>query len=209
MRVTWYYRYMWTIRIDGHPTITCRTAGAALNSYTGALHWKSDGHDVALYEAGRRILPLRPWTRRSEYVQSSRQTPEWHLRAACRDIGEADKIFFPHQKAQEQIGPGEASQYCNTCPVMYQCLKSALDGNEWGTWGGMTQSERARLKQQTKPADYATVAKLRDLLEVVLPPCEACGRHRKEKNESGMCAPCFYAARRAEKAAGAAEAVAV
>lgn len=197
---------MWTIRIDGNPTITCRTAGAALNSYTGALHWMSKGHDVALYEAGRRILPARPWTRGSEHVERTRLTPDWHLQANCRETPGADEIFFPHTKVQEALGASTAKQYCGPCPVLYLCLKSALDNNEVGTWGGMTQSERTRLKAQVKPSQYATVEQLQDLVEIEFPECNLCGKHRREKAESGMCTTCYYATRR-EAEAGDAEAL--
>ncbi|UTN91874.1 WhiB family transcription factor [Streptomyces phage Stuff] len=191
---------MWTIRIDGNPTITCRTPVAALRNYEGAKHWKTRGHDVALYRAGARVIPERPWTPRSTSMELNRVTPPWHKDAACRNLGSADLIFFPVKSVEDRIGAGEAKAYCDVCPVMYECLKAALDGNEHGTWGGLTHSERLRLKSKMKPSDYATLDALQDYLEVQMPRCSACDRHRKEKDGSGMCAECFYAARRAEEA---------
>lgn len=130
-------------------------------------------------------------------------TPSWHAEAACRDLGEADKIFFPHAKEQEQFGASAAVPYCGVCPVMYECLKAALDGNEYGTWGGMTHSERLRLKSRIRSEDVRTVADLRELLEVTMPRCADCDRHRKPK-EGGRCAECHRAHLKAEEAAEAA-----
>jgi len=127
-------------------------------------------------------------------------TPPWHMKAACRSLGEADSIFFPAPTVAERVGAGEAKAYCDTCPVMYECLKAALDGNEHGTWGGLTHSERLRLKSKMKPEHFETVEALQDYLELVMPRCSQCDRHRKNKEDSGMCAECFYAARRAEAA---------
>jgi WhiB family redox-sensing transcriptional regulator len=118
-------------------------------------------------------------------------TPPWHMEAACRDIGEPE-IFFPHKTDQDRYGPAAAGPYCNACPVMYECLKTALDGNEFGTWGGMTQSERVKLKNRVTRDEYATVEQLRELLEVTMPRCLDCDRHRKTK-EGGRCAGCHRA----------------
>lgn len=200
MRVSWYYRYMWTIRINGHPTVTCKTPTAALTAYRMAEHWKTQGHDVALYRAGTRAIPERPWSPRSTSMELNRVTPPWHKDAACRNLGSADLIFFPVKSVEERIGAGEAKAYCDACPVMYECLKAALDGNEHGTWGGMTQTERARLRSKMKPANFATLDALQNYLEREMPRCSVCDRHRKNKEGSGMCAECFYAARRAEEA---------
>lgn len=127
-------------------------------------------------------------------------TPPWYLKAACRDVGEPDEIFFPVKLRDEAPSFNEAKTYCDVCPVMYECLKKALDDNEWGTWGGMTTTERQVLRRTLKPAQYATVEQLQDLMEITLPKCSVCDRHRKEKADSGMCTTCFYAAKRLEAA---------
>lgn len=126
-------------------------------------------------------------------------TPSWHAEAACRSLGEPE-IFFPHATEQEKFGAAAARPYCDTCPVMYECLKAALDGNEWGTWGGMTHAERLRLKSRIKKETVRTVDDLRELLEVTMPRCLDCDRHRKPK-EDGRCAECARAHVKAEEAA--------
>ncbi|UTN93048.1 WhiB family transcription factor [Streptomyces phage Marky] len=135
-------------------------------------------------------------TRKTYAPDIGSMTPSWHMEAACRTIGEPE-IFFPHATEQEKFGASAAMPYCAACPVMYECLKAALDGNEYGTWGGMTHSERLKLKQRIKREDYATVEALRETLEVTLPRCVDCGQHRKPKAED-RCAECFRAYEKAE-----------
>ena len=181
---------MWTVRINGNPTVTCSTAGAALTSYGTAQHWKEQGHDVALYRAGARLLPARPWTSRSTYMEINMATPPWHMAAACRDIAAPD-IFFPHPKEQEQFGAAPTKPYCGACPVVYECLFAAILDNEYGTWGGMTQGDRKRLKDRIKKSDVSvtSVDELRYYLEEILPRCRDCDQHRSHK-EDGRCADC-------------------
>jgi len=129
-------------------------------------------------------------------IVSSRSTPQWHAYAACRNLGEADRIFFPVRSVEERIGVGEAKTYCDACPVMYDCLKAAFDGAEYGIWGGLTHAERLTLRSKMRPSHFATVKALEAFLEQDLPKCSVCARHRKNKKGSGMCAECFYATRR-------------
>jgi hypothetical protein len=142
-------------------------------------------------------------------TDTNRATPWWHMQAACRQLG-SPEIFFPTPTVEKTNGLGDAKPYCEACPVMYECLKAAFDGNEYGTWGGLTQSERTKLRQKIKPEDFATVERLREVLEDELPRCTECGNHRKEK-WGGYCATCFrdapaelkaeYAEHRAEQKA--------
>lgn len=128
-------------------------------------------------------------------------TPTWRAEAACRN-SDSPELFFPHSTSQMRDGAAGARLYCNTCPVVYECLKEALDGNEYGTWGGMTHHERIRLRTRIKPSDYATVGKLRETLEVTLPRCVDCDRHLKPKAE-GRCTECYRVYVKAEAAAEA------
>jgi hypothetical protein len=193
---------MWTVSIDCNTTVSCRTPGAALTAYRMAEHWKTRGHDVALTRAGVRAIPGSPWTARSTHMELNLTAPQWHGQAACRNLGNADKIFFPVRSVEESVGVGDAKRYCDVCPVLYHCLKAAFDGNELGVWGGMTYVERTVLRNNgLKPEHFATPEALRDYLEDVKPLCSGCGRHRKEKDDSGMCSECFYADLRAQRAA--------
>lgn len=36
---------------------------------------------------------------------------------------------------------------CEGCPVQAQCLKYAMDNNEYGVWGGTTERQRARIRK--------------------------------------------------------------
>lgn len=114
--------------------------------------------------------------------------PTWRDDGAC--LSEPVSLFFPDgEKGRNAVQAEQAKAVCARCPVLYECLKAALDGNEYGIWGGMTEQERRNLKNKTSVAQYATVDMLVDLLENVLPACDRCGQHRKEKAD-GMCATC-------------------
>lgn len=128
-------------------------------------------------------------------------TDSWHMDAACRSIGEPE-IFFPQPTEQKKYGAAGAMPYCGACPVMYECLKAALDGGEYGTWGGMTHTDRLRLKSRVTREQYATVEALRELLEVTMPRCVGCDRHRKPKAED-RCAECYRVYVKAQEAAAA------
>lgn len=60
-------------------------------------------------------------------------------------------LFFPERG--QDAGPAKA--LCRQCPVRAACLSWALDtGQKHGIWGGMTESQRRRLRR-TAPADLA------------------------------------------------------
>lgn len=60
-------------------------------------------------------------------------------------------IFFPEGKRDEVASKtARAKALCSACPVAEACLMSALDGKEWGIWGGATESERQTMKRNRK-----------------------------------------------------------
>jgi WhiB family redox-sensing transcriptional regulator len=68
-------------------------------------------------------------------------------RAAC--IGEDPELFFPIG----DTGPAllqieEAKAVCRRCPLIESCLQGALDRNESGVWGGLSEKERRSLKRR-------------------------------------------------------------
>lgn len=81
----------------------------------------------------------------------------WRSAAACRSA-EPD-LFFPISasgKALEQVA--EAKAICARCPVRSQCLAFSLRTRQpHGIWGGMTEEERAFIRQQGA-ADLATAS---------------------------------------------------
>jgi WhiB family redox-sensing transcriptional regulator len=64
---------------------------------------------------------------------------DWTLKAACRG-GDPNALFVGGAAQQA------AKRICHGCVVRYDCLGEALDGRqEWGIWGGFTESERRAL----------------------------------------------------------------
>ena len=72
----------------------------------------------------------------------------WRSAAACRSAD--PDLFFPISafgQALEQVA--EAKAICARCPVRRQCLAFALRTRQaHGIWGGMTEEERALIRQQ-------------------------------------------------------------
>jgi len=68
----------------------------------------------------------------------------WVDQALCRKFNDPE-IWFPDEAGDTAAGQ-EAKEICMQCPVRTACLEWALANNEWGIWGGMGISQRARLK---------------------------------------------------------------
>ncbi len=76
-------------------------------------------------------------------------TGEWEVRALCRGA-DAD-LFFTPGVAQEY----RAKAVCRTCPVRWECLAYALSHRvEHGIWGGLTDRERRRVLNRTRPPSW-------------------------------------------------------
>lgn len=81
----------------------------------------------------------------------------WRDSAACRDLPDADPIFFPVGERGTNLGNGkrtpdyrEALRYCSVCPAVAPCLAEALAvertaGSRFGVWGGTTPEMRAQM----------------------------------------------------------------
>lgn len=88
----------------------------------------------------------------SAHGLETRRAPDWRATAACRD--EDPELFFPlgtegHWALQIQ----QAKTVCARCPVIRDCLASALQNPSEGIFGGLTQPERHNLRrQQTRAA---------------------------------------------------------
>ncbi len=86
--------------------------------------------------------------------------PVWERDAACAGAGpETARLFF-----SDDIGEiAEAKRMCATCPVIVECLDTAIARNEqWGVWGGqlfvagrivMTKRRRGRPPKHPRPED--------------------------------------------------------
>ena len=78
---------------------------------------------------------------------------DWRQDAACRDLDKA--IFFPD--SEEETGAAKA--VCATCPVRDACLEFALvTRQDDGVWGGLTETERRRLRRRRQEAARRTAA---------------------------------------------------
>ena len=85
----------------------------------------------------------------------------WREDAACAETD--PDAFFPEMGKSAE----PAKSVCARCPVVAECLKAAVEGNEeFGVWGGLTTSERRPLRAEfvrgTRPrkvASHAAVAR--------------------------------------------------
>lgn len=70
----------------------------------------------------------------------------WLDRAVCR--GEDPEIFFPQSRQGDSpVRTALAKAICGRCPVSDACLQWALRTDQRiGVWGGLTESERRRIK---------------------------------------------------------------
>lgn len=78
--------------------------------------------------------------------------PEWHLRAAC--FGTKAMHFFPpdSEVSEERAVIYAKRDYCDHCPVLVQCLESALFNGDVGIWAGMTTYQRNQLRRKRNRA---------------------------------------------------------
>lgn len=90
---------------------------------------------------------------------------EWARWAECAKPDAAP--MFPSDA--DEAGIVAAKDNCRVCPVLVECLESALaKGEQWGVWGGLTTDERAAIRrnearQARRTGDArATAAELAD-----------------------------------------------
>lgn len=72
-------------------------------------------------------------------------------------------LFFREDVASQQ----KALAICAGCPLQKSCLSYALDNEEYGVWGGTTESQRAALRGENKlitPEQRIQAARIRDAL---------------------------------------------
>ena len=67
----------------------------------------------------------------------------WQERALCAQTD--PEAFFPEKGGSTR----EAKKVCRACEVRAECLEYALAHDErFGIWGGMSERERRRLRQE-------------------------------------------------------------
>lgn len=79
-------------------------------------------------------------------------TDEWHVLAACRATD--PDLFFGsdgERPAERQAREAAAKRICAGCPVVAECLASAVAGRErYGIWGNSTEEERRGLRRRSE-----------------------------------------------------------
>jgi WhiB family transcriptional regulator, redox-sensing transcriptional regulator len=75
---------------------------------------------------------------------------EWQAVGVCRDRASA-QFFHPDDdlgRISRRLREAAAKRLCRSCPVRVECASHALSvGEEYGVWGGFTETERARLRE--------------------------------------------------------------
>lgn len=80
-------------------------------------------------------------------LDSPRSELQWMHDAACKGI----HPDFMHPQKDEPAAQRAAKEVCQTCPVVEDCAEWGL-WEEQGVWGGMSVSERERLRKgQIRP----------------------------------------------------------
>lgn len=86
-------------------------------------------------------------------LTNPRTDVRWREDAACRGVD--TDVFFP--VTEEEAGP--AKTVCASCPVREECLEFALQTRqEDGVWGGLTETERRRLRRRLRERARSTAA---------------------------------------------------
>jgi WhiB family transcriptional regulator, redox-sensing transcriptional regulator len=80
----------------------------------------------------------------------------WHNQGFC--IGEdPNVVFFP---SHGDLGI-QARQICAACAVRDDCLRYAIEADEFGIWGGIDQDERRNLRRRQRRKEAAVCGKTR------------------------------------------------
>lgn len=73
---------------------------------------------------------------------------DWRHGGSCRGT-DTEMFFSPEDREQRTVRARRerrAKQICQDCPVLPECRTHALTAAEhYGIWGGMSETERARL----------------------------------------------------------------
>lgn len=84
----------------------------------------------------------------------------WRELAACRGMDVNLFYGFDGEEAALRIRRERlVKAVCEECPVKEQCLEAAVNGGEFGVWGGLTQNQRkVRLKKMRRAERLAKTA---------------------------------------------------
>ncbi len=91
-------------------------------------------------ELARLASEVRPLT--ESWPLPTEEDQAWRDAARCRGLD--PDLFYPTRGGD----PEPARAVCRQCPVRTHCLAAAIVGGEkFGTWGGLTELERRRLRR--------------------------------------------------------------
>lgn len=90
------------------------------------------------------------------------ETSDWQENARCnpnnREESMHPDVFYPDDKDNKALKA--AKEICGRCVVDKECLQAALDQDErFGVWGGLSQSERQRLKIEQRKQSSSSILK--------------------------------------------------
>jgi WhiB family redox-sensing transcriptional regulator len=82
----------------------------------------------------------------------------WQEAGACRDADlrlffspDGDDATSTERAVERRRRIREAIRICEQCPVRQVCRRYALEnGEKFGVWGGLTETERRRLRSQAQ-----------------------------------------------------------
>ena len=83
------------------------------------------------------------WTEAPQWDGAPAAPEAWRMDALCAETD--PEAFFPEKGGSTR----DAKRVCAGCPVRAECLEFALAGDErFGIWGGLSERERRRVRQQ-------------------------------------------------------------
>jgi WhiB family redox-sensing transcriptional regulator len=77
----------------------------------------------------------------------------WHMEAACQQV-DTGLFFSPEGERgpRKERREAAAKQICGSCRVVEVCAAYAIATREpYGTWGGLSESDRRRLVRRIEP----------------------------------------------------------
>lgn len=78
-----------------------------------------------------------------EEIVALLERPTWMAEANCRGLD--PDLFFPQRGQPTE----QAKQVCRACDVQAECLTYAVNhGEKFGTWGGMSERERRKIRRR-------------------------------------------------------------
>ena len=84
---------------------------------------------------------------------------DW-TQARCRGINTEVFYLEETQSWERKMNLQTIRKICFSCPIRKACLDTAMENNEHGTWGGISEWERAEMKSgRNDPRQLQTLRK--------------------------------------------------